>query len=95
LALEDEERKNQLKWQVKLGENSIEYQAKQDILLSRTQAEHRYKVRFNFFNGLTEIIVIIFFSNKSFRSVNPYWRTNSAEKRMSTRMLEQRDSTTR
>jgi hypothetical protein len=48
LALEDEERKNQLKWQVKLGENSIDYHAKQDIILCRTQAEQRYKVNRSF-----------------------------------------------
>jgi hypothetical protein len=44
LELEDEERRNQLKWQVKLGETTIDAQSKQDILMSRAQAEYRYKV---------------------------------------------------
>jgi hypothetical protein len=44
LELEDEERRNQLKWQVKLGETSIDHQSKQEILMSRAQAEYQYKV---------------------------------------------------
>ena len=44
LELEDEERRNQLKWQVKLGETSIDPQSKQEILMSRAQAEHQYKL---------------------------------------------------
>lgn len=42
--LEDEERRNQLKWQVKLGESLIDEQARQDILASRAQAVYDYKV---------------------------------------------------
>ena len=42
--LEDEERRNQLKWQVKLGESLIDVQARQDILASRAQAVYDYKV---------------------------------------------------
>ncbi len=44
LDLEDEERKNQLKWQVKLGENTIDAETKEDILKSRAQAEYEYKL---------------------------------------------------
>lgn len=42
--LEDEERRNQLKWQVKLGESLIDDQARQEILTSRAQAVYDYKV---------------------------------------------------
>jgi hypothetical protein len=42
--LEDEERRNQLKWQVKLGETRIDEQSRQDILASRAQAVYDYKV---------------------------------------------------
>ena len=46
LELEDEERRNQLKWQVKLGETSIDYQSRQEIQMSRAQAEYQYKVSY-------------------------------------------------
>jgi hypothetical protein len=42
--LEDEERKNQLKWQVKLGEVTIDNEAREDILKSRAQAEYEYRL---------------------------------------------------
>ena len=42
--LEDEERRNQLKWQVKLGESPIDEFTKEDILRSRAQAEYDYRV---------------------------------------------------
>lgn len=42
--LEDEERRNQLKWQVKLGENLVDEETKQDILRSRANAEYEYKL---------------------------------------------------
>lgn len=42
--LEDEERKNQLKWQVKLGESPVDPEIKEDILVSRAKAEYEYKV---------------------------------------------------
>ena len=42
--LEDEERRNQLKWQVKLGETSIDDEAREDILKSRARAEYEYKL---------------------------------------------------
>ena len=42
--LEDEERRNQLKWQVKLGESIIDEQTRQEILASRAQAVYEYKV---------------------------------------------------
>jgi hypothetical protein len=42
--LEDEERKNQLKWQVKLGETLIDEKAKNDILRSRAQAVYEYQL---------------------------------------------------
>jgi hypothetical protein len=44
VELEDEERRNQLKWQVKLGETSIDPQSKEEILISRAQAEYQYKL---------------------------------------------------
>jgi hypothetical protein len=44
IELEDEERKNQLKWQVKLGETLIDDQAKLDILSSRARAVYEYQV---------------------------------------------------
>ena len=44
LELEDEERRNQLKWQVKLGETSIDPQSREEILISRTQAEYQYRL---------------------------------------------------
>ena len=43
--LEDEERRKQLKWQVKLGETSIEDKAKGDILESRAKAVYEYQVQ--------------------------------------------------
>ena len=42
--LEDEERKNQLKWQVKLGESPVDSETREDILVSRAKAEYEYKV---------------------------------------------------
>lgn len=42
--LEDEERRNQLKWQVKLGESLIDDQSRDEILMSRAQAVYEYKV---------------------------------------------------
>lgn len=42
--LEDEERRNQLKWQVKLGETTVDPEVREDILQSRTKAEYEYKV---------------------------------------------------
>lgn len=42
--LENEERKNQLKWQVKLGEELIDAQTREDILSARSKAEHAYHV---------------------------------------------------
>jgi hypothetical protein len=42
--LENEERKNQLKWQIKLGENLIDDETREDILRSRAQAEYEYKL---------------------------------------------------
>lgn len=44
LDLEDEERKNQLKWQVKLGEDPIDEATRQDILNSRAQADYEYRL---------------------------------------------------
>ena len=44
LELEDEERRNQLKWQVKLGENMIDAETREDILRSRAQAEYEYRL---------------------------------------------------
>ena len=44
--LEDEERRNQLKWQVKLGETLVDEETRQDILRSRANAEYEYKVNF-------------------------------------------------
>ena len=46
IELEDEERRNQLKWQVKLGESLVDEETRQDILTSRAQAEYEYKVEF-------------------------------------------------
>ncbi len=43
--LQDEERRNQLKWQVKLGESLVSEETKQDILKSRAMAEYEYKVK--------------------------------------------------
>ena len=42
--LENEERKNQLKWQVKLGEELIDAQTREEILIARSKAEHAYHV---------------------------------------------------
>ena len=42
--LEDEERRNQLKWQVKLGETSIENRAREEILESRAKAVYEYQL---------------------------------------------------
>lgn len=42
--LEDEERRNQLKWQVKLGESLVDEETRQDILRSRANAEYEYKL---------------------------------------------------
>lgn len=42
--LEDEERRNQLKWQVKLGESLVDSETKKDILQSRAKAEYEYKL---------------------------------------------------
>lgn len=42
--LEDEERRNQLKWQVKLGESLVNSETKKDILQSRAKAEYEYKL---------------------------------------------------
>ena len=50
--LEDEERRNQLKWQVKLGESIIDEQTRQEILSSRAQAVYEYKVLISSFNKL-------------------------------------------
>lgn len=44
--LEDEERKNQLKWQVKLGESPVDPETREDILASRAKAEYEYKVSY-------------------------------------------------
>ena len=44
IELEDEERRNQLKWQVKLGENLVDDATKEDILKSRAKAEFEYKL---------------------------------------------------
>ena len=44
IELEDEERKNQLKWQVKLGETLIDDVAKEEILKSRARAVYEYQV---------------------------------------------------
>lgn len=43
--LEEEERKNQLKWQVKLGESPVDPEIREDILASRAKAEYEYKVK--------------------------------------------------
>ena len=48
--LENEERKNQLKWQVKLGEELIDAQTRDDILIARSKAEHAYHVTKIFLN---------------------------------------------
>ena len=42
--LEDEERRNQLKWQVKLGESLVDAETRRDILQSRAKAEYEYKL---------------------------------------------------
>lgn len=42
--LEDEERRNQLKWQVKLGESLVDTETRKDILQSRSKAEYEYKL---------------------------------------------------
>ncbi|CAF0716214.1 unnamed protein product [Brachionus calyciflorus] len=42
--LEDEERKNQLKWQVKLGESPVDPETREDILLSRARAYYEYQL---------------------------------------------------
>ena len=42
--LEDEERRNQLKWQVKLGESLVDNATRKDILQSRAKAEYEYKL---------------------------------------------------
>ena len=39
-----EERQNQLRWQVKLGEDQITPEARSDILDNRTKSWHDYKV---------------------------------------------------
>lgn len=44
LELEDEERRNQLKWQVKIGDTSIDNQTRADILASRSKAEYEYRL---------------------------------------------------
>lgn len=46
--LQEEERKNQLKWQVKLGESPVDPEIREDILISRAKAEYEYKVKFLF-----------------------------------------------
>ena len=40
-----EERQNQLRWQVKLGEDQITPQARADVINNRDQAWINYKVR--------------------------------------------------
>lgn len=42
--LEDEERRNQLKWQVNLGENSIDDRVRKEILQSRANAVYEYQL---------------------------------------------------
>jgi len=42
--LEDEERRNQLKWQVKLGESLVDADTRRDILQSRAKAEYEYRL---------------------------------------------------
>lgn len=53
--LEDEERRNQLKWQVKLGESPIDSFTKEDILRSRAQAEYDYRVNRSNNLGLDQV----------------------------------------
>ncbi len=42
--LEDEERRNQLKWQVKLGESLVNMNTRKDIIHSRAKADYEYRV---------------------------------------------------
>lgn len=78
--LEDEERRNQLKWQVKLGESLIDQETINDILNSRAKAEQTYKLSVGvpFMQQELKRSKTVVFDSRNVRSIDKLARSDAS-----------------